>query len=248
MISLPQRTRFACLRRPATAGERSTRAGNLLGRPPRGRLPGACLAAGRARIARRLQWRVAAAGQPGPGPGADPPAHQAAVAPPFRHGGGVADGGQPRRPGWLAGARSHATAHAAHGRCHAGLPPVCPGRCAARRLSRPGQRHDANLARPLFQPGPASTRLEPGGFTAVSGLLSTEQGAAAMVLYEDRQGRHISFYIRPPGPESGYRPAAAAAPIVCSPSTGPAAGTTSQWSARRGCRPRRCCSSEAHAS
>jgi anti-sigma factor RsiW len=27
-----------------------------------------------------------------------------------------------------------------------------------------------------------------------------------MVLYEDPQGRRISFYIRPPGPENGFLP------------------------------------------
>lgn len=49
--------------------------------------------------------------------------------------------------------------------------------------------------------------LSQAGFKAVSGrLLSTEQGAAAMVLYEDPQGRRISFYIRPPGPENKLLP------------------------------------------
>ncbi|MBN2974496.1 anti-sigma factor PrtR [Pseudomonas fluorescens] len=49
--------------------------------------------------------------------------------------------------------------------------------------------------------------LSPSGFKPVSGrLLSTEQGAAAMVLYQDAQGRHISFYIRPPGPNNGFLP------------------------------------------
>ncbi|WP_397454145.1 anti-sigma factor [Pseudomonas lurida] len=49
--------------------------------------------------------------------------------------------------------------------------------------------------------------LSASGFTPVSGrLLTTEQGAAAMVLYEDPQGRRISFYIRPPGPENGFLP------------------------------------------
>lgn len=37
------------------------------------------------------------------------------------------------------------------------------------------------------------------GFHPVSGrLLATDSGPAAMVLYEDSQGRAISFYIRPP--------------------------------------------------
>jgi anti-sigma factor RsiW len=49
--------------------------------------------------------------------------------------------------------------------------------------------------------------LSQAGFKAVSGrLLTTEQGAAAMVLYEDPQGRRISFYIRPPGPENKLLP------------------------------------------
>ncbi|AHC36620.1 MULTISPECIES: anti-sigma factor [unclassified Pseudomonas] len=49
--------------------------------------------------------------------------------------------------------------------------------------------------------------LSQAGFKPVSArLLTTEQGAAAMVLYEDAQGRHISFYIRPPGPDNGFLP------------------------------------------
>lgn len=49
--------------------------------------------------------------------------------------------------------------------------------------------------------------LENAGFKAVSGrLLSTEQGPAAMVLYEDQNGRKISFYIRPPGPKNTLLP------------------------------------------
>lgn len=53
--------------------------------------------------------------------------------------------------------------------------------------------------------------LESTGFKPVSArLLSTEQGAAAMVLYEDPQGHRISYYVRPPGPrnhllERGHR-------------------------------------------
>jgi anti-sigma factor RsiW len=42
--------------------------------------------------------------------------------------------------------------------------------------------------------------LEAAGFKPVSGrMTSTEQGAAAMVVYKDAQGRTLSFYIRPPG-------------------------------------------------
>ena len=49
--------------------------------------------------------------------------------------------------------------------------------------------------------------LSQAGFKAVSGrLLTTDQGAAAMVLYEDQQGRRISFYIRPPGPQNMLLP------------------------------------------
>jgi len=41
--------------------------------------------------------------------------------------------------------------------------------------------------------------LEAVGFKPVSGrLTSTEQGAAALVVYKDAQGRTLSFYIRPP--------------------------------------------------
>jgi anti-sigma factor RsiW len=49
--------------------------------------------------------------------------------------------------------------------------------------------------------------LQNAGFKAVSGrLLSTEQGPAAMVLYEDQNGRKVSFYIRPPGPKNNLLP------------------------------------------
>ncbi|SDZ52614.1 anti-sigma factor [Pseudomonas sp. NFIX28] len=49
--------------------------------------------------------------------------------------------------------------------------------------------------------------LREAGFQAVSGrLLSTEQGPAAMVLYEDQGGHRISFYIRPPGPRNYLLP------------------------------------------
>lgn len=46
--------------------------------------------------------------------------------------------------------------------------------------------------------------LEPAGYKAVSArMLSTSQGAAAMVMYRDSAGRLATFYIRPPG--AGYR-------------------------------------------
>jgi anti-sigma factor RsiW len=49
--------------------------------------------------------------------------------------------------------------------------------------------------------------LANSGFKPVSGrLLSTEQGPAAMVMYEDQSGRKISFYIRPPGPKNNLLP------------------------------------------
>ncbi|MDB6051758.1 MAG: hypothetical protein JWR17_4504 [Pseudomonas sp.] len=49
--------------------------------------------------------------------------------------------------------------------------------------------------------------LEAAGFKPVSGrLTSTEQGAAAMVVYQDGTGRKVSFYIRPPGPQNHLLP------------------------------------------
>lgn len=49
--------------------------------------------------------------------------------------------------------------------------------------------------------------LSGAGFKPVSGrLLSTEQGPAAMVVYEDQGGHKISFYVRPPGPKNNLLP------------------------------------------
>ncbi|MET0777356.1 MAG: anti-sigma factor [Pseudomonas mandelii] len=49
--------------------------------------------------------------------------------------------------------------------------------------------------------------LTDSGYKPVSGrLLSTEQGAAAMVVYEDQGGHKISFYVRPPGPKNHLLP------------------------------------------
>jgi anti-sigma factor RsiW len=49
--------------------------------------------------------------------------------------------------------------------------------------------------------------LSGAGFKPASGrLLSTEQGPAAMVVYEDRNGQKISFYVRPPGPKNFLLP------------------------------------------
>ncbi|EJN21214.1 putative transmembrane transcriptional regulator (anti-sigma factor) [Pseudomonas sp. GM79] len=49
--------------------------------------------------------------------------------------------------------------------------------------------------------------LTASGYTPVSGrLLSTEQGPAAMVVYEDQAGHKVSFYVRPPGPKNFLLP------------------------------------------
>ena len=49
--------------------------------------------------------------------------------------------------------------------------------------------------------------LSGAGLRPVSSrLLSTDQGAAAIVLYSDGAGRQISFYIRPPGPHNSLLP------------------------------------------
>ncbi|MFY0727936.1 anti-sigma factor family protein [Pseudomonas sp. NFX15] len=49
--------------------------------------------------------------------------------------------------------------------------------------------------------------LSQAGFKPVSGrLLSTDQGPAAMVVYENQGGQKISFYVRPPGPKNFLLP------------------------------------------
>ena len=49
--------------------------------------------------------------------------------------------------------------------------------------------------------------LSGAGFKPASGrLLSTEQGPAAMVVYENQGGQKISFYVRPPGPKNFLLP------------------------------------------
>ncbi|MGF6455861.1 anti-sigma factor family protein [Pseudomonas frederiksbergensis] len=49
--------------------------------------------------------------------------------------------------------------------------------------------------------------LTASGYTPISGrLLSTEQGPAAMVIYEDQAGHKVSFYVRPPGPKNFLLP------------------------------------------
>jgi anti-sigma factor RsiW len=49
--------------------------------------------------------------------------------------------------------------------------------------------------------------LESAGFKPVSGrLTTTEQGAAAMVVYKDADGRTLSFFIRPPAERNHLLP------------------------------------------
>ncbi len=49
--------------------------------------------------------------------------------------------------------------------------------------------------------------LSRAGFKAVGArLLSTDQGPAAMVLYQDPRGARVTFYIRPPGPDNSLLP------------------------------------------
>ena len=49
--------------------------------------------------------------------------------------------------------------------------------------------------------------LAAAGFRPVGGrLFATDQGLAAMVLYEDAAGHAISFYVRPPGPRHHLLP------------------------------------------
>lgn len=49
--------------------------------------------------------------------------------------------------------------------------------------------------------------LSGAGFHPVGGrLFATDQGAAAMVLYQDAAGHAISFYVRPPGPRNHLLP------------------------------------------
>nr|WP_315446115.1 anti-sigma factor [uncultured Pseudomonas sp.] len=49
--------------------------------------------------------------------------------------------------------------------------------------------------------------LTAAGFQPVSGrLLSTDEGPAAMVMYEDASGHKVSFYVRPPGPKNTFLP------------------------------------------
>lgn len=72
------------------------------------------------------------------------------------------------------------------------------------------QRHAGDLQAWLdqhFQNAARLPNLDGAGFHPVGGrLLATGSGPAAMVLYENRQGGAISFYIRPPSPHAGTLP------------------------------------------
>ncbi|MBS0581953.1 MAG: anti-sigma factor [Proteobacteria bacterium] len=58
-----------------------------------------------------------------------------------------------------------------------------------------------------FQNAARLPDLDNAGFHPVGGrLLATDNGPAAMVMYEDRQGSAITFYIRPPSPHAGTLP------------------------------------------
>ncbi|HET7268372.1 MAG TPA: anti-sigma factor [Oleiagrimonas sp.] len=58
-----------------------------------------------------------------------------------------------------------------------------------------------------FRNAPRLPNLHGAGFHPVGGrLLATGSGPAAMVLYEDRRGDAISFYIRPPSKTRGTLP------------------------------------------
>jgi anti-sigma factor RsiW len=49
--------------------------------------------------------------------------------------------------------------------------------------------------------------LAPAGFHPTGGrMLVTDQGAAAIVVYQDAQNNAVSFYIRPPGPHARMLP------------------------------------------
>jgi anti-sigma factor RsiW len=61
---------------------------------------------------------------------------------------------------------------------------------------------NANFREPMRLPD-----LSASGFKQVGGrLLATDQGAAAVIVYEDAAGNAISFYIRPPGPRRHMLP------------------------------------------
>jgi anti-sigma factor RsiW len=61
-----------------------------------------------------------------------------------------------------------------------------------------------------FQHAARLPDLRGAGFHVVGGrLFATDQGPAAMVLYEDAAGHAISFYVRPPGPRHRLLPSGA---------------------------------------
>jgi hypothetical protein len=83
--------------------------------------------------------------------------------------------------------------------------------------------------------------LSGAGFKPVSGrLLSTEQGPAAMVIYEDQGGHKVSFYVRPPGPKNFLLPRGSRRDDGLQAEYWSGAATTMRWSARRIRRRRRC--------
>lgn len=69
------------------------------------------------------------------------------------------------------------------------------------------QRHAGELQAWLdqrFQRAAPLPDLDGSGFTPIGGrLIATDSGPAAMVLYENREGDAISFYIRSPSPRAG---------------------------------------------
>lgn len=62
------------------------------------------------------------------------------------------------------------------------------------------------LARYLKDAPPPPALEQVGLKTVGARLLATEQGAAALVIYEDGQGRRLTFFIRPPGPRHEMLP------------------------------------------
>jgi len=70
---------------------------------------------------------------------------------------------------------------------------------------------DANALQPWLDRNFTNAKrlpdLSQAGFKPVGArLLSTDQGPAAMVLYQDARGARVTFYIRPPGPDNNLLP------------------------------------------
>lgn len=61
---------------------------------------------------------------------------------------------------------------------------------------------DAHFREPMRLPDLRAAGYRPVG----ARLLATDQGAAALVVYQDADGEAISFYIRPPGPRRHLLP------------------------------------------